>query len=190
MLKLYENIKKFRKAANMSQSELAERLGYSTRSTISRIENGEIDLSQSKIRQIASIFGVTVGDLMGYADNPFNPDQLFNQNLRYYMKSRNITSAELACITGAEIVDVQHWIDNDDVTGNYMPSDENVDKLAKYLGIDPSSLFEDILYLNVKPAQKDELSEKRQQLVDFAMTVPEDKIALILRLAKSVLEDD
>lgn len=190
MLKLYENIKKFRKATNMSQRELAERLGYSDRSTISRIEKGEIDLSQSKIRQIANIFGITVGELMGYTDNPFNPAQAFNKNLRYYMKSRNISNAEIACVTGAELWEVQQWIDGDNERGDCFPSNEELSKLANYLKVDATALVENILYLNVKPAYHAELSEKRQQLIDFAMTVPEDKLALILRLAKSVLEDE
>lgn len=49
MSKLYENIKNRRKELHMTQSELAERLGYADRSVISRIEKGEIDLGQSKI---------------------------------------------------------------------------------------------------------------------------------------------
>lgn len=190
MLELYRNIKKFRNAAGMTQGELAERLGYTDRSSIAKIEKGIVDLPQSKIRQIADVFGVAPGILMGYEDNPDSYMETFSRNLRHFMKTRGITIFEISYVTGAEIVDVQHWIDNDDVTGNYAPSDENVDNLAKYLEVDAASLFKDILYVNVKPAQMDELSEKRKQLIDFAMTVPEDKLALILRLAKSVLAED
>ena len=190
MLELYENIKKFRNAAGMTQSDLADRLGYTDRSSIAKIEKGIVDLPQSKIRQIADVFGVAPGILMGYEDNPDGYMETFSRNLRHFMKTRKLNIFEIAHVTGVEVVDVQHWIDNDDVTGNYMPSDESVDKLAKYLEVDSASLFEDILYLNVKPAQKSELSEKRKQLIDFAMTVPEDKLALILRLAKSVLADE
>ena len=48
-----------------SQEELAKRIGYSDRSTIARLEHGEINLSQSKIMQLAEIFGITAGELMG-----------------------------------------------------------------------------------------------------------------------------
>lgn len=65
MLKLYENIKIYRKAAKMTQEELARRTGYTDRSSISRIEKGEIDLPQSKIKQFADALGTTPGHLMG-----------------------------------------------------------------------------------------------------------------------------
>lgn len=70
MLKLYENIKKYRKLKGMSQDELAKRTGYSNRSAISRIENGDIDLPQSKILLFAEALGVDVGELMG--DTSYN----------------------------------------------------------------------------------------------------------------------
>lgn len=65
MDKLYENIRKRRKALNMTQQELADKLGYNTRSTIARIEAGEIDLGQSKILQFAQALQTTPGELMG-----------------------------------------------------------------------------------------------------------------------------
>lgn len=65
MNKLYENIRNRRKELKMTQSELAKALGYADRSTVSRIEAGEIDLGQSKIIQIAKALDTTPGDLMG-----------------------------------------------------------------------------------------------------------------------------
>lgn len=66
MLKLYENIKLYRKRARMTQEELARRTGYTDRSSIAKIEKGLVDLSQSKIKQFADALGVTPGDLMGW----------------------------------------------------------------------------------------------------------------------------
>lgn len=70
MLKLYENIKTCRKAAKMTQEELARLTGYTDRSSIARIEKGEIDLPQSKIKQFAVALGTTPGRLMGWEDSP------------------------------------------------------------------------------------------------------------------------
>lgn len=70
MLKLYENIKICRKAAKMTQEELARRTGYTDRSSIARIEKGEIDLPQSKIKQFAEALGTTPGHLMGWDAEP------------------------------------------------------------------------------------------------------------------------
>ena len=70
MLKLYENIKACRKAAKMTQEELARKTGYTDRSSIARIEKGEIDLPQSKIRQFAEALGTTPSCLMGWDEKP------------------------------------------------------------------------------------------------------------------------
>lgn len=65
MLELYRNIKKYRLERNMSQAELAKLTEYTDRSTIARIENGEIDISQSKILLFAKALCVSPGTLMG-----------------------------------------------------------------------------------------------------------------------------
>ena len=70
MLKLYENIKSYRKAAKMTQEELARRTGYTDRSSIARIEKGEIDLPQSKIKQFAEALGTTPSQLLGWDKEP------------------------------------------------------------------------------------------------------------------------
>ena len=70
MLKLYENIRRYRMEAKMSQAELARRTGYTDRSSITKIEKGLVDLSQSKIKQFAEVLGVTPGHLMGWDEKP------------------------------------------------------------------------------------------------------------------------
>lgn len=72
MLQLYANIRACRKAAKMTQEELARRTGYTDRSSIARIEKGEIDLSQSKIMQFAEALGTTPSRLMGWEEKPEN----------------------------------------------------------------------------------------------------------------------
>lgn len=65
MYKLYENIRELRKKNKWTQEELASRLGYTDRSMIAKIESGQVDLGQTKILEIAKLFGVPAGDLMG-----------------------------------------------------------------------------------------------------------------------------
>lgn len=65
MLDLYKNIKLLREELNMSQDELAKLTGYTSRSSIAKIEKGEVDLPQSKIALFASALGTTPGTLMG-----------------------------------------------------------------------------------------------------------------------------
>ena len=50
MEELYSRIQRRRVELQMSQEELAYKLGYRNRSTIAKIEKGVNDISQSKIR--------------------------------------------------------------------------------------------------------------------------------------------
>lgn len=65
MLELYENIKRLRKEKKMSQEKLAKLTGYTDRSSIAKIEKGEVDIPQSKILLFAQALGVDAGTLMG-----------------------------------------------------------------------------------------------------------------------------
>lgn len=67
MLELYKNIKNRRLALEMTQSDLAKLVGYADKSMIAKIEKGEVDLSQSKIKAFASALRTTPGDLTGEA---------------------------------------------------------------------------------------------------------------------------
>ena len=61
------NIKKRRYELRMSQQELADAMGYSTRSTIAKIESGENDVSQKKLQKFATALDTTVEALIsGY----------------------------------------------------------------------------------------------------------------------------
>ena len=62
-----ENIKKRRCELKMSQQELADAMGYKTRSTIAKIESGENDISQKKLIKFAAVLNTTVEQLLaGY----------------------------------------------------------------------------------------------------------------------------
>ncbi|MBM6968654.1 LexA family protein [Pseudoramibacter alactolyticus] len=68
MIDLYKNIKKRRQELKISQSKLAEMVGYTNRSSIAKIEAGKIDLPQSKIVEIAEALQTTPKELMGWED--------------------------------------------------------------------------------------------------------------------------
>ncbi len=65
-----DNIKKRRFELRMSQQELADAMGYKTRSTIAKIESGENDVSQKKLQRFADVLDTTVEALVsGYEVN-------------------------------------------------------------------------------------------------------------------------
>lgn len=65
---------------------------------------------------------------------------------------------------------------------------DKVEKLANYFGILKSDLIEETNEEKEKPINYDGLSKNRKALIDFAMSVPEDKAEMILRVMKSILE--
>lgn len=62
------NIRRRRVELRMSQQELADAMGYKTRSTIAKIESGENDVSQKKLQRFAQALDTTVESLvLGFA---------------------------------------------------------------------------------------------------------------------------
>lgn len=61
---MYDRIRRLREDKDISQEELARRCGYSSRSTISKIEKGERNLTGDKIQVIADVLGVRPSYLM------------------------------------------------------------------------------------------------------------------------------
>lgn len=65
------NIKKRRYELKMSQQELADAMGYKTRSTIAKIEAGENDVSQKKLERFAAVLDTDVAALI--SGHTFSP---------------------------------------------------------------------------------------------------------------------
>ena len=63
-----DKIKALRKQRNLSQDELARLTGYTDRSSIAKIEAGQVDLTESKILLFAQALGVSPSYLMGLSD--------------------------------------------------------------------------------------------------------------------------
>ena len=61
-------IKKRREELGYTQEELAEKMGYKSKSTINKIESGINDITQSKIVAFAKVLKTTPAYLMGWED--------------------------------------------------------------------------------------------------------------------------
>ena len=64
---LAERVKKRREQLNLSQEELAIKMGYKSRSSINKIENGR-PISQKIIVRLAEVLDVSIFWLMGFSD--------------------------------------------------------------------------------------------------------------------------
>lgn len=70
----------------MSQDRLAELTGYKDRSSIAKIEKGEVDLAESKIREFAKALKITPQELMGWddPDTDISIDETFERICEFY----------------------------------------------------------------------------------------------------------
>ena len=84
-----ENIKGRRSELHISQQELADILGYKTRSTIAKIESGENDVSQKKLQKFAAALNTTVEALVsGNTTTVFKTESI--PTFTYANQHRNI----------------------------------------------------------------------------------------------------
>lgn len=67
-----ENLRKLRQARGITQEELSEKLGYSSRSSINKIEAGDRDMPRSKIELASKILGVSPLEL--FKNEPLEAD--------------------------------------------------------------------------------------------------------------------
>ncbi len=68
MPEIGRRIKLKREELGITQEELAGRLGYKSKTTIAKIENGTNDIVQSKVAEFAKALHTTPAYLMGWAD--------------------------------------------------------------------------------------------------------------------------
>ena len=108
--------------------------------------------------------------------------KILAQNILYYMKVKGVTNQQLCSDLNFKYSTFVEWI-----KGRAYPRIGAVETLAQYFGCEKSDLIEDRLG---KPAEDDGLSEKKRALIQFASMVPEDKVDMILRVMRSIAEDD
>lgn len=73
-MEIGERIKSRRLELEWSQRELARRMGYKDNTTLTKIERGLVDISQSRVVQFSEVLGVSIAYLMGWEDEEKNND--------------------------------------------------------------------------------------------------------------------
>lgn len=98
-----EKIKEARIKKGLSQTELAEQLGYKSRSSINKIEVAGRDIPRSQIVKIAKILDVTPAYLMGWEDDKPNAAPLA-ENKIYQIPVFSSVSAGFGTYACSDIV--------------------------------------------------------------------------------------
>ena len=75
-MEIGEKIRIRRMQLEWSQRELARRMGYTNNSTIAKIEQGKVDVSQGRVVQFSQVLGVSIAWLMDWEEVEKKNDQL------------------------------------------------------------------------------------------------------------------
>lgn len=106
-----ERIKKRREELGLSQDELARMIGYTSRSTINKIESGKIDIAQSKIEKFSIALNIPPVILMGW-DAPLPPAVISElPELNELMVSDNPTKIRSHYVT--DIIRIAYSLNDD-----------------------------------------------------------------------------
>lgn len=105
--------------------------------------------------------------------------EVFAKNLASYVKRSGKQQKEIAEIVGVPPSTFNGWM-----KAKKYPRIDKIEKLADYFGCKKSDLIEK------KPTSNGGLSENKQALLDFAKSVPENKAEMILKVIRSILEDN
>ena len=108
--------------------------------------------------------------------------KILARNILYYMDMKGVTKQKLCSDLNLKYSTFMEWI-----KARAYPRIGAVETLAHYFGCEKSDLIEDRLG---NPAEDDGLSEKRKALIQFASMVPEDKVDMVLRVIRTIAEDD
>lgn len=129
-----ERIKQRRKELGISQDELAKRMGYTSRSTIAKIESGANDVTQSNIVKFADVLNTSIAFLMDWNDSDESASEigLSIKNLRL-MKNMNLI--ELAHELGIDPTLMKEY-----ESGERRIPFALLERIAKYFGISADEL--------------------------------------------------
>ena len=101
-----EKIRQRRNELGLSQRDLSKKLGYTSHTTLAKIEGGSIGISYSKIIQFAKVLDVSVNYLIGNSDDDTYENKKESNSLGETIKkarlAKKLTQEELGVLLGVE----------------------------------------------------------------------------------------
>lgn len=94
---LGERIRELRKQAGLTQEELAKEVGYSNKTSISKIESDILDVNQSTIIALARALNTTPSAIMGWNESKNPADKYSSYGVMPIKKQKIRLLGEIAC---------------------------------------------------------------------------------------------
>ena len=106
--------------------------------------------------------------------------RIMARNIKRYMEQKGVTNQQICDALDFKYTTFMDWI-----KGVTYPRIGKVEAMANYFGCEKSDLIEDKKETPTTP-EGDELSVDMKELVERIKTLPEDKVQLLLQLARSI----
>lgn len=135
ILTIGEKIKLRREQLGISQTELAELMGYSGKTSISKIESRGNDLTMNTIKKFARALDMSVNELIE-TDNLSSPDNI-GERIKNLRKQKGMTLEQLGKIAGVGKSTVRKW--ENGIISNMRA--DNLNNVSKALGTDVDYLM-------------------------------------------------
>ena len=103
-------LKELRKEKKLTQQEVADAMGVSRRG-FQKWENGDSQLKPDKIQQLADYFGVSVGYLLGYNEDPKPADKSESKLPIYKQYILKINNIEIDLVKQGDNMNTQNLSD-------------------------------------------------------------------------------
>ena len=167
-----DRIKERRLELGMTQEDLAALVGYTSRTTINKIELGKNNLSYSKIMQFAKALNLSPTYLMGLDQTSSIPSQsVFCERLNKEMRRQKVRAIDLA-----KAMDVTEGTISQYRSGYTEPKRERLTIMAEYLHVTPSYL------IGLDNAHS--MSKDKQEIIDLLEKMDKKSASMLREYAE------
>lgn len=103
MVDIGKRIKNKRIENGLTQEELATKMGYKTKSTINKIENGVNDVAQKNIYKFAEVLNTSIAYLMGWEEDKNATDIKIGKQISKLRNDNHLSLVELSNELGLDL---------------------------------------------------------------------------------------
>lgn len=190
MVDIGTRIKNKRIENGLTQEELANKMGYKTKSTINKIENGINDVSQKNIYKFAEVLNTSIAYLMGWQEEKNATDIKIGKQISKLRNDNHLSLVELSKELGLDIETLNEY-ENGTKT---IPLDILI-KLSHYFQISLDSLVGVVVENKKDKSQVAFLTQNKKILERFekwtnmlgSITLTDEEVNKIMEFTKFLI---
>ena len=171
-----ERLKNLRLKNGLTQEKVAEAIGYTHKSAVAKIETNKRDLTQRKLEQFASFYGVSPNFLLGYEDEERSEGACCRMRIKELIKNSGKTQKMIAKDLGITPNSLCNYS-----AGTREPDHEMLIKIAKYFNVSVDYLLGNDSEQSTTACVSDNLLTEQEKVLlkHFRETTEEGRFRMI-----------